>query len=80
MTLPLEGVAGQADAQEVALQVLQRQCVLPLQPAQVLAFGLARHAVVQYCHVDNQRGQANARGRAGIHLDVEFFAQGVVRG
>ena len=76
VALPLEGVAGQAQAHKVALHVGQRQ--VGLQAAQVFPFLLAADAVVEHAHQHDERRQADAGAGPRVHFVVHRGALRVV--
>ena len=78
MALPLDGVAVQAQAQEVVRQAVLRQIALAGQLAQMLPLLLARDARIEHRHKHHQRGQLQAGRGAGVHFVVQLGAQHVV--
>ena len=79
MALPLDGVAVQAQAQEVVRQAVLRQIALAGQLAQMLPLLLARDARIEHRHKHHQRGHLQAGRWAGVHFVVQLGAQHVVR-
>jgi hypothetical protein len=80
MPLPLQRELAAAQAQEVGIQRLGGQRVLAGQALQVGMLVGAADAVIQHGDVDDERRQADAGRRPGMHLVVQGQAQRVVGG
>ena len=78
VAFPLDGVVVKSQPQEVAVQLLRRQGLLPRQPAQMLALHLAGDTFVEHSHMDDQRRHPDARRRPRVHFVVQGGAQRIV--
>ncbi len=77
--LPFDRVTLEAQTQEVAVQAVQRQFLLPGQAAQMVALLLARHARVEHGHINDEGWQPHAGRGPRMHFVVQLDTQGIVR-